>query len=206
MKQTAAQCFKKSLPLNKNSWCNFQTVKITFGYCVVMLRFSLCFLTFQRLTCGETTKWIIVMCHYNCWEFLTCLMKKSPWIRDTRPKLVYLNTWSISHIIFRTTCKKKMKWDCVVLPHVQAAAGFFYCFQFQPGARNKQTKQLTTWLWVWRCRSTKPMDSVGLLLQFFVPLQIVSSCSCRCEGRVRPMKWDCGKVLLFDLHLESDFK
>lgn len=38
---------------------------------------------------------------------LTCLMKKSPWIKDTRPKLVYLNTWSISHIIFRTTCKKE---------------------------------------------------------------------------------------------------
>lgn len=32
-------------------------------------------------------------------------MKKSPWIRDTRPKLVYLNTWSINHIIFRTTWK-----------------------------------------------------------------------------------------------------
>lgn len=36
-------------------------------------------------------------------------MKKSPWIRDTRPKLVYLKTWSINHIIFRTTWKRKKK-------------------------------------------------------------------------------------------------
>lgn len=43
--------------------------------------------------------------------FLTCLMKKSPWIRDTRPKLVYLKTWSINHIIFRTTWNgKKKQW------------------------------------------------------------------------------------------------
>ena len=36
-------------------------------------------------------------------------MKKSPWMRDTRPKLVYLNTWSINHIILRTTWKMQEK-------------------------------------------------------------------------------------------------
>lgn len=38
-------------------------------------------------------------------------MKKSPWIKDTRPKLVYLNTWSINHIIFRTTWKREEKYN-----------------------------------------------------------------------------------------------
>lgn len=51
--------------------------------------------------------------------FLTCLMKKSPWIRDTRPKLVYLKTWSINHIIFRTTWngKKKKQWKSMTKTH-----------------------------------------------------------------------------------------
>lgn len=51
-------------------------------------------------------------------RFFTCLMKKSPWIKDTRPKFVYLNTWSISHIILCTTCKGNKGhtvWSALVL-------------------------------------------------------------------------------------------
>lgn len=44
-------------------------------------------------------------------------MKKSPWIRDTTPKLVYLKTWSINHIIFRTTWTRKEICDKTYLQH-----------------------------------------------------------------------------------------
>lgn len=68
--------------------------------------------------------------------FLTCLMKKSPWIRDTRPKLVYLKTWSINHIIFRTTWngkKKQWKSDKNTTAH-QAGPQPLWSFQRWPPA------------------------------------------------------------------------